>query len=78
VNLYTYEMSAFICNLAWNVFKYQIHAFFNSKIISSDVQKRREHVRTNLLLTMLHKICASEAKLNDRHLIGRPLAEKYR
>jgi hypothetical protein len=27
---------------------------------------------------MLHKICASDAKLNDRHLIGRPSAEKYR
>jgi hypothetical protein len=51
---------------------------FYSKIISSDAQKRREHVSTNLLLTTLHKICASEAKLNDRHLIGRPSVEKYR
>jgi hypothetical protein len=42
-----------------------------------DDQGRIEHVSTNLLLTTLHKIYVSEAKLNDRHLIGMPLAEKY-
>jgi hypothetical protein len=42
-----------------------------------DDQERIEHISANILLTMLPKICASEAKLNDRHLIGRPSAEKY-
>jgi hypothetical protein len=42
-----------------------------------DDQERTEHIITNLLLTRLHKICVSEAKLNDMHLIGRPSAEKY-
>jgi hypothetical protein len=42
-----------------------------------DDQERIEHVITNLLLTMLHKFCALETKLNGRHLIGRSSAEKY-
>jgi hypothetical protein len=42
-----------------------------------DDQERTHRVTTNLLLTMLHKICA-KTKLNDRHLIGRPSAEKVR
>jgi hypothetical protein len=42
-----------------------------------DDQEKIEHISANILLTMLPKICASEAKLNDRHLIGRPSAEKY-
>jgi hypothetical protein len=35
----------------------------------SETIKKEHHVTTNLLLTMLHKIC-TKAKLNDRHLIG--------
>jgi hypothetical protein len=42
-----------------------------------DDQERTEHVSTNILLNTLHKICASEMKLNDRHLMGRTSAEKY-
>jgi hypothetical protein len=42
-----------------------------------DDHVRTEHVSTNLLSTTLHKFCVSKAKLNDRHLIGKPSAEKY-
>jgi hypothetical protein len=42
-----------------------------------DNKQRIGHVSTNLLLTTLPKICTSEAKPNDRHLIGRLSAEKY-
>jgi hypothetical protein len=42
-----------------------------------DDQQRIEHVSTKLPLTTLPKICTSEAKTNDRHLIGWPSAEKY-
>jgi hypothetical protein len=35
-----------------------------------DDQQRTEHVSTNVILTTLPKICTSEAKPNDRHLIG--------
>jgi hypothetical protein len=41
-----------------------------------DDQQRTEHVSTNLLLTMLPKICVLEAKPNDRHLTSRPSSEK--
>jgi hypothetical protein len=35
-----------------------------------DDRQRTEHISTNVLLTMSSKICMSQAKPNDMHLIG--------